>query len=257
MSIAACAEQVRRGDPDRFLSAMTAPPATRGRLFVLYAFNLEIARAPWLASEPVIAAMRLRFWRDVVTGAAEGEAPRAHEVAAPLAALIREAGLPTDALLKMIAAREAEAERPRFADAGAVADHVAKGAGSLMWLSAYALDPDGADERQSRQAGLAQGLAAFLAALPGMSTRGWRPLPAPERDSVCALAEIGLDALAEARRRGRASRRARPALRAAWQAGALLRMARENPDAVLKGGLALSEFRRRGSLLAITLSRRW
>ncbi len=45
MSIDACAALVEKGDPERFLPAMTAPVELRGRLMVLYAFNLEVARA--------------------------------------------------------------------------------------------------------------------------------------------------------------------------------------------------------------------
>ena len=48
MSVEACAALVARGDPDRFLSAMAAPVAARAVLFPLYAFNLEVAKAPWL-----------------------------------------------------------------------------------------------------------------------------------------------------------------------------------------------------------------
>ncbi|PKP73045.1 MAG: phytoene synthase, partial [Alphaproteobacteria bacterium HGW-Alphaproteobacteria-6] len=49
MSLAACAEMVRAGDPDRFAATMAAAPAIRDRLWPLYAANLEIARAPWAA----------------------------------------------------------------------------------------------------------------------------------------------------------------------------------------------------------------
>ena len=66
MSIDACAALVRRGDPDRFRAAMTAAPDQRGRLMVLYAFNLEVARAPWVASEPMLAEMRLQWWADAI-----------------------------------------------------------------------------------------------------------------------------------------------------------------------------------------------
>ncbi|NOX39165.1 MAG: squalene/phytoene synthase family protein, partial [Alphaproteobacteria bacterium] len=72
MSVDACAALVQRGDPDRFMSAMTAPPHLRGRLMVLYAFNLEIARAAWVTSEPMIAEMRLQWWLDMVTEIREG-----------------------------------------------------------------------------------------------------------------------------------------------------------------------------------------
>ena len=46
---AAVAGLVERGDPERWRSAMTAPPAARPGLMALYAFNLEVARAPWVA----------------------------------------------------------------------------------------------------------------------------------------------------------------------------------------------------------------
>ena len=70
--IQACAELVARGDPVRFRATMAAPLAVRKALFPLYALNLEVARAPWLTEEPMIAEMRLQFWRDVVEEAGAG-----------------------------------------------------------------------------------------------------------------------------------------------------------------------------------------
>ena len=57
MSLDACADLVNRGDPDRFRSAMLAPMPIRGDLLALYAFNLEVARAPWVTNEPMIACL--------------------------------------------------------------------------------------------------------------------------------------------------------------------------------------------------------
>ena len=37
----ACADLVRRADPDRFLAAMASPVAARSALFPIYAFNVE------------------------------------------------------------------------------------------------------------------------------------------------------------------------------------------------------------------------
>ena len=75
--LAACAAIVERGDPLRFRTAMLAPVAQRGALFALYAFNVEVSRAPWVTKEALIAEMRLQWWRDVVAE----PSPRAHEVA--------------------------------------------------------------------------------------------------------------------------------------------------------------------------------
>jgi phytoene synthase len=74
---------VRRHDPDRFLTALFAPPAHRDALLILYAFNHELARAREVASEPPLALIRLQWWREVV----EGE-QRRHEVASPLSQAI-------------------------------------------------------------------------------------------------------------------------------------------------------------------------
>src|ERR1700684_858257 len=100
----AIAELVRRYDPDRFLTALFAPPDKRDALLTLYAFNHELARAREVVSEPPLALIRLQWWREVVEGA-----HRRHEVADPLTAAI-EAGLlrPAD-LLPLIEARELEA----------------------------------------------------------------------------------------------------------------------------------------------------
>ncbi|ESW62088.1 MAG: phytoene synthase, partial [Rhodobacter sp. CACIA14H1] len=119
MSIDACAALVERGDPDRFAAVMAAPVAARGRLFVLYAFNLEVARAPWVTKEPMIAEMRLQWWRDVVAEAAAGRPARAHEVAGPLAALLREAGLPVEVLDRLVEARRWDVYREAFEDGAA------------------------------------------------------------------------------------------------------------------------------------------
>ncbi|MFN3614649.1 MAG: squalene/phytoene synthase family protein, partial [Rubrimonas sp.] len=83
-----CAQIVRRGDPDRFLAAMTAPPALRERLFALYAFNIEAARATQL-SEPMLGHIRLQWWREVLDAAFGGAEPRRHDVAQALTAAIR------------------------------------------------------------------------------------------------------------------------------------------------------------------------
>ena len=123
MSLQACAALVERGDPDRFAATMAAPVAARARLFPLYAFNLEVARAPWVTQEPMIAEMRLQFWRDAVAEAAEGRT-RAHEVAGPLAQVIREAALPVDLLDALIAARRWDIWREPFADGAELDRHL-------------------------------------------------------------------------------------------------------------------------------------
>src|ERR1700753_2441141 len=101
----AIAALVRRHDPDRFLTALFAPPERREALLTLYAFNHEIARAREVASQPLLALIRLQWWREVV----EGEA-KPHEVATPLSEALAEGRLARADLLALIVARETEVE---------------------------------------------------------------------------------------------------------------------------------------------------
>jgi len=240
-AINACAARVERGDPDRFLAAMAAPVAARGPLFVLYALNLELARAPWVTAEPLIAQMRLQFWREVVAL----EDPRAHEVAAPLQALVR-AGLPVAPLHRMIDAREAEiGTKAPFADDAALWAYLDGTAGALMQASVLALG--GPESAAAGDYGAAQGLANYFLAIPALQAAGRQPLPDGRPGAVAALARAGLARQAAAR----AGLRGLPggALLAGWRAAPLLRQAAAMPGRVGEGTLGQSEFSRRGSLL--------
>ncbi len=249
MSIDACAALVLRGDPDRFAAVMAAPVAARARLFPLYAFNLEVARAPWVTREPLIAEMRLQWWRDVVVE----PAPRAHEVAGPLHALIRDAGLPVTVLDTLIAARRWDVYHDPFADMAAFSDYLQDTAGGLMWLAACAIGARSGDEAAARDLGWATGLAGFLRAVPELQARGRVPLPDASRDGLARLAGEGLARLDRARQ----GRIPRAAALAAWQTAPVLRRVAQDPDRVATGSLALSEFDRRRWLVWQALTGRF
>ena len=78
--LTACARIVEKGDPARFKAVMAAPPKARDALFPLYAFNVEVARAPWVSAEPGIAEIRLHWWIDALGEIAAGGMVRRHEV---------------------------------------------------------------------------------------------------------------------------------------------------------------------------------
>ncbi len=249
MSLDACATLVERGDPDRCLAVRAAPPALRGGLFVLYAFNLEIARAPWVAQEPLVAEMRLQWWRDVIENTAAGAA-RAHEVAAPLHDLIRAAGLPLPVLDRMVAARRWDCWREPFEDQAALERYLDETAGGLLWLAALTAGAPAAAEAPVRAYGRAAGMAGFLRAVPELRARGRQPLPAGT--TVAGLTRRGLDWLAGARAARRdVPGRVAPALLAGWQSGAVLR------NLAAGGGGDISEFARRGGLMWQGLTGRW
>ena len=253
MTLDACAALVERGDPDRFAAVMAAPVAARARLWPLYAFNLEVARAPWVTKEPMIAEMRLQWWRDVV---AEPKA-RAHEVAGPLHDLIAAAVLPVSVLDRIAVARRWDIYNEAFADRAAFDAYLDDTGAGLMWLAALALGAKPEAEAVVRAFGWATGLANYLRAVPELEARGRVPLVDGRPEALRALANDGLRCIATARMtRGRLGP-ARIALLAGWQSEAILRAVSRDPGLVGRGELARSEFLRRGSLMWQTLSGRW
>ncbi|WP_233252511.1 squalene/phytoene synthase family protein [Maritimibacter sp. 55A14] len=254
----ACAELVERGDPDRFLSVMTAPPARRGALMALYAFNIEVSRAPWVTAEPMIAEMRLQWWHDALEEIAAGASPRAHEVVTPLAEVVAEHGLPVAALSGLVAARRGDIYPDPPADRAAFDAYLDATSGNLMWLAAKVLGAAPEAEAPVRDFAYGAGLAAYLRAVPELEARGQRPLPDGREIAVADLAGEGLARIAAARRaRGRVGRAAIPALLAGWRADATLRAARRDPNRVKSGRLTEPEAQRRLSLFLRSLTGRW
>ncbi|MBY8975744.1 squalene/phytoene synthase family protein [Rhodobacteraceae bacterium NNCM2] len=238
-ALSPCAGLVRKSDPDLFLAAMFAREPLRERLMVLIAFDIELSRATQRRAEPLIAQMRLQWWRDVIAEAA-GEAPlRQHEVALPLGELVRASALTPGLLEPMIAAREIELNAPltpeRFADwsdarfggllraamalAGTTADRAATVMGQAIAV-AFAL----------RNARAMAGEGVYLLPLAGLDRGALARGETTEgiRDQVSGLAQEALSGLASLRRAD-APRAARPVLRLGWRAAPQLRRA-QKPD---------------------------
>ena len=253
MSLDACASLVERGDPDRFAAVMAAPPAARARLWPIYAFNLEVARAPWVTDQPLIAEMRLQFWRDTLAA----QTPRAHEVASHLHALTQATPGLADLLDRVIEARRHDIGREPFASATAFEAYIEDTSGGLMWAAALALGARPEAETGFRALGWASGLANYLRAVPQLAARNLTPLVNDHPAALRILATEGMNHLAIARAAAPLFGPARSAALAGWQAGPLLRQARRNPTRVAEGTLALSEFARRGSLVWMALTGRF
>jgi phytoene synthase len=147
-------DQVRRADPDRWLaSRFIADPAARADVITLYAYDAELARAPRAVSNPLMAEIRLTWWREVLDQIYGGHAVRRHPVAEALADMVGRHGLPRGPLEAMIDARIDLLEPD--VDAVAWADAVG---GSAAILAAMILDPE-TDPASVSSAGRAWGLA--------------------------------------------------------------------------------------------------
>lgn len=269
MSLQACADLVARGDPDRFAAAMAAPVAARRVLFPFYAFNLEIARAPWVTAEPLIAEMRLQWWADALDEIAAGGPVRRHEVTEPLAEVLA----PGDTVLlqRNIDARRRDARGEPMANVQELRGYVEDTSASLMWAVTRALEPEhdwgppvhlledpDNDRTMNRTAvgrafsiGGAQGLANYLLAVPEFLARGRNPLPDMSEAAydkllgdTIALSEEGQYMQAKPPRRAE-----RIAGLAAWRARGILMRARRDPSAVPEGRLEEAPIRRNLALL--------
>ena len=179
--LSAVGEIVRKHDPDRFLTALFAPPEHRETLFTLYAFNHELARAREAVREPFAALIRLQWWREVVEGAR-----RRHEVAGPVGEALDGGRLLESDLMGLVNAREAEAGPIDTLDH--FEGYVRGTAGGLMVAAGRALSVDRPEALQAQ--GAAYGVAGVLRSISALARQNRCVLP------IDVLEHLGLSAAA-------------------------------------------------------------
>jgi phytoene synthase len=161
--------RLRRADPDRYFCTLFAPPAARETLSLLYLFNHELARAREIASEPMLALIRLTWWREVIEGT-----PKKHDLATPLTEAL-EAGLFARAdLLGLIEARMTEAEES-IPDLPAFLAYARGTGGQLARIAGKCL---GADSEIVEDLGTAYAISGILRASPYLAAQGRSLRPA-------------------------------------------------------------------------------
>ncbi|MCF8531774.1 MAG: squalene/phytoene synthase family protein [Reyranella sp.] len=148
---------VRRVDRDRFLAALFAPEPARRGLLALLAFDHELARTRTVTREPMLARIRLEWWREAVAEAVGSGKPRAQPIVESLSEISRRHGLTAGRLTALIDAREDEVEGPldvmkagrALADlqldvlgVGDTASRDAAGAVGAAWLMGAGLERD-------------------------------------------------------------------------------------------------------------------
>jgi phytoene synthase len=244
MSLQACAETVRKGDPDRFLATMAAPPEAREKLFPLYAFNVEVARAPWVTVEPMIAEMRLQWWRDVLEEIGTAKPPRKHEVVDPLSHILR----PSDAkvLDRLVQARRWDIYKEPFENEQHFREFIDATSGGLLRVAVRILGGNVPDDALENL-GFSSGLANWFLAIPALSAAGRIPMVDGRPAVVQLLAQDGLERLGKFN--AQVKSKSHPAFLATWRAHWILKTAARYPERVQAGQLVQPEFHRRASLL--------
>ncbi|WP_226553627.1 squalene/phytoene synthase family protein [Celeribacter naphthalenivorans] len=256
MSVQACAEIVQKGDEDRFRATMAAPLAAREVLFPIHAFCLEVAKAPWVTQEAMIAEMRLQFWRDVLQEKIDGKAPRAHEVAGPLAQVLDTAS--AQALDATVTARQWDIYRDPHEDAAALRTYLHNSYAIPMHLAARLLGAPESATKALNALGYAGGLARYLMAIPGLQSAGRIPLVDGRPEAVSELAKEALEqGRWGAQKLGKLTKTARAPMIDAVMHLPVLKQAAKDPDAVLDGRLGQGPARKSLRLAVASQSPSW
>ncbi len=234
MSFEACAALVERADPLRFRVAMAAPVSARRILFPLYAFNVEIARAPWVTQEAMIAEMRLQWWRDALEEIGQGGSVRKHEVVDGLRDVLDPEG--ATCLDALIAARRWDIYTDAFEDQAHFDDYINATSGNLMWTAARLLGR--AEEGVVRDFAFGVGVANLFQAIPALAAQGRKPLFDGTPQAVRSLAQNALARIDRAADQQKTvSKEAGAALVAGYHARPVLRAVIANPSDVAADAL--------------------
>jgi phytoene synthase len=103
---------VRGADRARFLGALFAPEPQRTGLLAVLALDHELARTRTVTREPMLARIRLEWWREAAAEAAGAGKPRAQPIVESLSEIVRRHRLPVEGLIALIDAREQEIDGP-------------------------------------------------------------------------------------------------------------------------------------------------
>ena len=236
--LTACAALVEKADPERFAAAMVSPVAVRPKLFALYAFNVEVSRAPWVTQEAMIAEMRLQWWRDALEEIASGGPVRRHEVITPLSRIIDADS--AELLDKLIVARRWDIYKDAFEDETHFVAYLTRTTGGLMWVAALALGAPEEAEDAVLRLGRAVGLARFLQAVPDLESAGRVPLVDGRTEAIAELARAALQDCDRSSVRRALPKQARAAVTEAYMAMDILRQVASDPRRVADGSLGVN-----------------
>jgi len=139
-------DQLKSVDPDRLRAAVFADKAGRERLQLLYAFHYELAKVPEFVSEPVIGQIRYQWWREAVAEIYEGRPVRQHEIATPLAEVLKAYNVPRFWVDRLIDGRERDLDPRPFVNLDEAKDYCRQTSGILMQIAVKLLgaEPDDA-----------------------------------------------------------------------------------------------------------------
>ena len=161
-----CADLVRAHDFARYASTLFMPAEQRRALWALHAFNVEISRVREQVSQPLPGEMRLQWWTDMLAGAGHGGV-EGNPVAAELKLAIRNCLLPVERLSRLVDEHQFDLYNDPMPTMAALEGYINDTSSALFSLGAGIAGWQSPEiEHLARHAGLAQGMAQVIAALP-------------------------------------------------------------------------------------------
>jgi phytoene synthase len=166
-----CTQLVRTHDFDRYASTLFAPVEQRRALIAIYAFNVEISRVREQVSQPLPGEIRLQWWTDMLAGAGHGGV-EGNPVAAELLQAVRDWHLPVERLSRLIEEHQFDLYNDPMPTKAALEGYIDETSSALFLLAAAIAGRQSPEiEHLARHAGLAQGIAQVMAALPMDASR--------------------------------------------------------------------------------------
>jgi 15-cis-phytoene synthase len=186
-----CAELVRTHDFTRYVSTLFVPAEPRRALVALYAFNVEISRVYEQVSQPLPGEVPRRWQPHSLPPPPQGGV-EGNPVAAELMLAIRNWRLPVERLSRLIDEHQFDLYNDPMPTMAALEGYINDTSSALFSLAAgIAARPSEEVEHLARHAGLAQGMAQVIAALPLDSSR--RQLFVPQQlleNHGCGIEEV-------------------------------------------------------------------
>jgi phytoene synthase len=192
---------IRRVDPDRWLSSrFIGNVEARADVVAIYAYDQELARAPKVASNPLLAEIRLTWWREALEEIFEGRHVRHHPAAQALARAVERRRLPRAVLEAMVNARYRELD-PAPMTEGDLLDWARDTGGLSAQLAAQVLDPT-TEAKMALAGGSAWALGKRLADNPDLKPTFLKVIHAA-RSASRSLSVAAFPAVAHAALAGR------------------------------------------------------
>jgi 15-cis-phytoene synthase len=161
-----CTGLVRAHDFARYASTLFVPVAQRRALLAIYAFNVEISRVREQVSQPLPGEIRLQWWTDMLAGTGHGGV-EGNPVAAELKLAIQNCRLPVEPLSRLVDEHQFDLYNDPMPTKAALEGYINDTSSALFSLGARIAGWQSDEiDHLARHAGLAQGIARVMAALP-------------------------------------------------------------------------------------------